>query len=252
MTGTDLIPFDFHGDRLMLVDHNGQPHVVLKTALDALGLDYPTQYTKLRRRSWATVGQCPTVAADGRTRDMVTVDVRTFLMLLATVDEHRVAADVKPKLVMYQAEVADAIEAYWTKGGAINPRASAEQLDEIRRQAEVLEALRNVVDPGWLDAKGRILAARALGDTPQLDPASKPLTVSVYLGERGVKGKQAKAVAPMFGKRLKASYVDVFGVDPPSIEDVVGRHTVRVAQYQEQHRYLFDQVWAKHFSGVAS
>lgn len=248
----ELIPFDFHGDKLLLVAAGGQPQIVLKPAIEAIGLDYWTQIEKLRARSWAVTGQSPATGSDGKTYQMLTCTVRTFLMLLATVDERRVAKDVRPKLVAYQAEVADAIEAYWTKGGAINPRASAEQLDEIRAQAAVLEALRNVVDPGWLDAKGRILAARALGETPQLDESSKPLTVSIYLAQRGVKGKQAKTVAPMFGKRLKALYVAAVGVEPPSIEDVVGRHTVRVAQYQEQHRHLFDQVWTTHFAGVAS
>lgn len=248
----DLIPFDFHGDRLLLIDEDGAPRIVLRPAMDALGLDYSTQYTKLRSRSWARVGQSPTRDSLGRAQQMVTVDVRTFLMLLATIDERRVAKDVAPKLVMYQGEVADAIEAYWTKGGAINPRASADQLDEIRKQAAVLDALRNVVDGGWLDAKGRILAARALGETPELDQSTKPLTVSIYLAGRGVKGKQADSIGPMFGKRLKALYVATFGVEPPSIEDVVKRHTVQVAQYQEQHRHLFDQVWAKHFDGLAS
>lgn len=248
----DLVPFDFHGDEVLLVEHDGRPFIVLKPSIESIGLDYWAQIRKLREHSWATTASKAVVAADGKVRDMLICDVRTFLMLLATIDERRVAKDVAPKLIAYQAEVADAIESYWTKGGAVNPRASAEQLDEIRHQAAVLEALRNVVDPGWLDAKGRILAARALGDTPQLDQSTKPLTVSIYLAGRGVKGKQAKAVAPMFGKRVKALYVGAFGEEPPSIEDVVGRHTVRVAQYQEQHRHLFDQVWVQHFEGAAS
>lgn len=252
MSGTDLIPFDFHGDRLLLVDVDGVPFIVLKPAVDALGLDYPTQFTKLRERSWATVRLIPTVAADGKTREMAAIDVQTFLMLLATINENRVAKDVKPRLVMYQREVASAVNDYWTKGGAINPRASADQLDELRQQAAVLEALRNVVDPGWLDAKGRILAARALGETPVLDQSTKPLTVSIYIAGRGEKGKRADSIGPMFGKRLKALYLATFGVEPPSIEDVVKRHTVQVAQYQEQHRYLFDQVWQQYYAGAAS
>lgn len=252
MSTNELIPFDFHGDKLLLVDEDGEPRIILKTAFDAIGVDYWAQVERIRRRSWATTRKTRVVAEDGKAREMLTSDIRTFVMILATIDENRVGKDVRPKLVAYQAEVADAIEAYWTKGGVVNPRASVEQLEDIRRQAAVLEALRNVVDPGWLDAKGRILAARALGETPQLDEASKPLTVSIYLAARGVKGKQAKTVAPMFGKRLKALYVQTFGDEPASIEDVVGRHTVRVAQYQEQHRTLFDQVWSQHFSGVAS
>jgi hypothetical protein len=240
----DLIPFEFHGDRLMLVDADGKPQIVLRPAMDALGLDYATQYTKLKSRSWARVGQSPTTGADGKTYQMVTVDVRTFLMLLATIDERRVAKDVAPKLVMYQAEVAEAIEQYWTQGGVINPRASREQLDILSGQAAVLAALRGVVDDGYLDAKGRIIAARALGETPMLDDRTKPLTVSIYLAGKGLTAGATKKVAGQFGKRLKREFTAEFGVVPPEIEDMVGRHVVNVAQYQEKHRTLFDRVWA--------
>jgi hypothetical protein len=99
---------------------DGKPHVVLKPAVESIGLDYWTQAEKLKGRSWATTGLCPVVAKDGKTREMVTVDVRTFLMLLATVDESRVAEHVRPKLVAYQNEVADVIEAYWK--GTLVPR----------------------------------------------------------------------------------------------------------------------------------
>lgn len=69
-----------------------------------------------------------TVGADGKTRQMVAVDVRTFLMLLATIDARRVSEAARPLLVAYQAEVANVIEACWTKGGVINPRATEDQL----------------------------------------------------------------------------------------------------------------------------
>jgi P22_AR N-terminal domain len=74
---------DFHGDRLLLADVDGKPHVVLRPAVEVLGLDYKNQLDKLRGKSWATVVLSTTVAADGRIREMVTVDVGTFLMLLA-------------------------------------------------------------------------------------------------------------------------------------------------------------------------
>jgi hypothetical protein len=117
--------FDFHGDPVHLVDISGKPHIVLRSAIDTLGLSYSRQFRKLESRSWATVALAATVGADGRAREMVVVDVRTFLMLLATVDENRVAEHVRPKLIEYQAEIADAIEAYWTEGRAFNPRVVA-------------------------------------------------------------------------------------------------------------------------------
>lgn len=103
---------------------NGQPHVVLKPAIEDLGLDYRTQLRKLKSRSWATVGSAPTVAEDGKTREMTTVPPRTFLMLLATINEQRVAYLNRKTLVAFQNETADAIEAYWIKGAATNPRAA--------------------------------------------------------------------------------------------------------------------------------
>jgi hypothetical protein len=248
---TDLIPFDFHGDEVLLIEEGGKPHIVLKPVLEGLGLDYWAQVRKLRERSWATTASKAVVAADGKTREMLTCDVRTFGMLLATIDEKRVAKDVAPRLIAYQSEMADAIESYWTKGGAINPRATAEELENLRLQASVLQALQGFVDSGYLDAKGRIIAAQALGETPQLDQATKPLTVSIYLTRKGLKGRELKAAASMFGKRLKALFVETYGEEPPVIEDVVGRHVVNVAQYQEQHSFLFDRVWSKYYGGAA-
>lgn len=122
---TELQSFDFQGDQIFLVDVSGKPHIVLRPAIEALGLSYARQFRKLETRSWATVALAATVGADGREREMVVVDVRTFLMLLATVDENRVAEDVRPKLIAYQAEIADAIERYWTEGRAFNPRVVA-------------------------------------------------------------------------------------------------------------------------------
>lgn len=149
---SDIVRIPFHGANLIAVDDNGQPHIVLRPALDSLGLDFATQLRKLKGRSWATIGERPTVAADGRTRQLTTVDVRTFLMLLATINENNVAADKRALLIAYQSEVADVVEKYWRDGLVANPRvmgvsrpsgldAVQALLDEVRRvEADAAEA----------------------------------------------------------------------------------------------------------------
>ncbi len=112
---SEIVHVPFRGDDVLCADINGKPHVVLKPALEAIGLDYPTQRRKLAAKSWAVEGLVPSTGADGKTYEMVTVDLRTFLMLLATVDERRVAEHVRPALIAYQSKVADVIEAYFTK-----------------------------------------------------------------------------------------------------------------------------------------
>lgn len=112
---SEIVHVPFHGDDVLCVEIKGRPHVVLKPALDAIGLDYPTQRRKLAGKSWSVEGLVPSTGADGKTYEMVTVELRTFLMLLATVDERRVADAVRPALVAYQSQVADVIEAHFTR-----------------------------------------------------------------------------------------------------------------------------------------
>jgi hypothetical protein len=113
---TEIVHIPFHGGEVVAVMNGNKPAVVLKPAIEHIGVDYWTQVEKLRSRSWATTSQSPVVAEDGKVRDMVTVDLRTFLMLLATIDERRVNEAVRPTLIAYQNEVADVIEAWFTRG----------------------------------------------------------------------------------------------------------------------------------------
>lgn len=146
-----VVRIPFHGTNLIAVDDHGQPQIVLRPALDSLGLDFSAQLQKLNARSWATVGQRPIVAADGKLRQMATVDVRTFLMLLATINENNVSPDKRDLLIAYQSEVADVIEKYWRDGLVANPRIMESRpsgldavqalLDEVRRiEADAAEA----------------------------------------------------------------------------------------------------------------
>lgn len=250
MTTAEIVRIPFHGEDILCVDVDGQPEIVLKPALDSLGVDYWKQIEKLRRRSWAVTHlRGVQVSEQAQRREMVTCDVRTFLMLLATIDETRVGKDVAPKLIAYQAEVADVIEAYWTKGGAINPRATDEQIaaiiDRAKRQAEVLRVLEGIVDATWLEAKARHLAARALGEEPEDDPGKRLLTVGEYLEDQGVAAAEARKLAPKFGKRLKAAYIRRKGEPPGASRRFVDGAQREVAVYTEADRALFDEVWAE-------
>jgi hypothetical protein len=115
---------------------DGQPHVIVKPAIDDLGLAYSPQLRKLKARSWGTVTETVTVAEDGKARTMAATTVRSFLMLMANVNENRVAESVRPTLIAFQNETADAIEAYWLHGGAVNPKASLPQLDTLKERVE--------------------------------------------------------------------------------------------------------------------
>lgn len=245
---TAIVPVPFRGDQILTVEVGGRPHVILKPAIEALGLDYEAQRKRLYRRSWARTSKMEVqLPGDSQRREVVTADTRTFLMLLATVDETRVREEIRPKLVAYQSEVADAIEQYWTQGGAVNPRATEDQLAAIVGRAEaqmrVLRLADGIVDATWLEAKTRHVVARALGEEPEIDPASRPLTVGEFLEEHGVTGAPLRKLSPSFGKRLKAEYLRQRGAEPGTAERFVDGALRPVAAYTEADRPLFQTVW---------
>ncbi|MFT4126254.1 MAG: phage antirepressor N-terminal domain-containing protein [Gordonia sp. (in: high G+C Gram-positive bacteria)] len=110
----DLVPVEFHGDTIYAVAINDRPHVILKPAFEAIGVDADRQIANIHKQPWATTAVTAVVAGDGKVRNMITADLRSFLMALATIPASRVAEHVRPKLIDYQREVADVIEAHFT------------------------------------------------------------------------------------------------------------------------------------------
>lgn len=133
---TEVVKLDLSAGSVRTLLHDGKPHIVIRPAVTDLGMSYAAQYRKLKTRSWATVAQKATVAEDGKVREMDTVPVRTFLMWLATVNENKISDAARPALIAFQNETADAVEAYWMRGGAINPAANLRQLDSLKERVE--------------------------------------------------------------------------------------------------------------------
>lgn len=118
----------------------GKPFVALKPMCEALGIDAWTQQRKLNGKSWATTSMMTAVAADGKPREMFMIDRRTMTMWLATIDENRVAEAALPTVRAFQAEAADALDAYFHDGQAINPRGNLSTFDVLRAQIDQIEA----------------------------------------------------------------------------------------------------------------
>jgi hypothetical protein len=234
---------------------DGKPVAAFRPIVDMLGLDYSSQLAKLKGKSWAVMAKIATTGADGKTYEMVGVDRKTLTMYLATLDERRVKEEVRPTLVALQAEAADALDAYFHDGGAINPSATIDQLDSIvsraTAQAQLIASFKGIIDDKHLEAKARIVLARGLGETPELDPASIPLYVSDYLKAKGLAAEMVAAKASGFGKRLKGLFIAEHGDAPGKAFQELPNGTVReVYAYTQADRDLFDQVWNRHYEGV--
>ncbi|MDG4791943.1 phage antirepressor N-terminal domain-containing protein [Micromonospora sp. WMMD1102] len=262
-----IVRIPFHGTEIHTTLVDGEPHVVLRPTLEAMGLDYSAQLKKLKGKSWATVAETATVAEDGKVRDMATINLDAWAMLLANIDENRVALAIKPLVIEYQKESAKALRDFWTKGGAINPGATDDQLaamqEEIRAEmrerrmlsiahgrVSLLSAM-NGVDEEWRNGQYKHLYAVVTGTKPDIAPGDRLLMADPYLTERGVAKADLASIRSTFGKRLKAAYVLAYGEEPGEVPAQINGRERMVKAYYERHRHLFDEVFARYYSHLA-
>lgn len=129
---TELVHIPFRDGEVLAVTINDKPWIVLRPAYDAIGLRADWQIEKVRSQPWATTCVTQVVAEDGKVRDMIVADVRTFLMSLATIPAARVSETARPTLIAYQREVAEVIERHFLgDGAAYDPAPYTWTLDEV-------------------------------------------------------------------------------------------------------------------------
>lgn len=178
------------------------------------------------------------------------VDRRTLTMWLATIDTSRVSEATRPTLEAYQLEAADALDAYFHEGGAINPNATAGQLDNLGREvqrrretAELLMLIQDVLPKAYTETVGKELIAESRGITPTIPEEQRTLEVMAYLASKGVTKGIATKYASSFGRKVKEHYIAATGNIPKSAPKVVNGATREVTYYTEQDRHIFDTVW---------
>ena len=243
----ELTQIPFH-DTTIYTTADGA-YVALRPVCDALGLDYASQFKRVQNQPWATVVMMTTVAADSKMREMTFIDRRTFTMWLATIDTGRVKNERTRELVRtYQCEAADALDQYFHEGIAVNPRAVGAPYD-VETQARVLDILKNVISPDYLEAKARIVLARAMGDTPEIEASARPLYVQDYLREKGATADEVTRFASAFGRYVRTAYVAERGVEPGKRFDETPSGQVRETYaYTETDRPIFDRAWSKSYA----
>lgn len=252
---TTLVPVPVPGtdNRLMAIQRNGEVWVSPNHICMALHIDWKSQHRKLRNKPWAVMVKMTMTAADGKNYQTTMIDRRTLTMWLATIDASRIKEDyARSILEAYQVEAADALDSYFHEGAAINPRADEHQLNAIMRQSqmqmELCQIAKGLIHPDHLEAKARVILARGLGEAPELNPGTRPLYAQQFLKEKNLSAKQMKSRASVFGKRLKAAYVEKYGREPEKYDlDLANGQTRPVNAYTEADRPLMEQVWKQYF-----
>ncbi|HBT5550286.1 TPA: hypothetical protein MJD39_24465 [Klebsiella pneumoniae] len=142
-TGSMAINVPFYGSELYVVNHNGEPYTPMKPIVEGMGMDWASQFTKLKQRFAKGIVEI-TIPSVGGMQTMLCLALRKLAAWLNTISPNKVRPEIRERVIRYQEECDDVLYDYWTKGQAVNPRkmkrSTAKQLTPLRQTAERLIA----------------------------------------------------------------------------------------------------------------
>ncbi len=112
----------------------------------------------------------------------------------------------------------------------------------------VIDAMGSAVDPAWRESLARHTWAVYKGEVPDIAPENRLLMTQPYLVERGVSKADLASIASVFGKRVKAAYIEEHGREPEEVPAIIKGRERPVKGYYERDRFIFDAVFAEHYS----
>jgi hypothetical protein len=120
---SDIITVPFHGNTLFVINHDGEPYTAMRPIVQGMGLDWKSQYAKVKSNPRFCVVEITTqLPGDDQTRAVLCIPVRKLPGWLMTIHPGKVKEESRELIITYQNECDDALWNYWTKGEAINPR----------------------------------------------------------------------------------------------------------------------------------
>lgn len=130
------ITVPFHNTELFLIEHNGQPYTPLRQIVQGMGLDWASQFTKIKQKFATCVVEITMqILGDDQSRSHTCIPVRKLPAWLYSVNPNKVKPELRDTVIKYQEECDDVLWDYWTKGKAVNPRKSTPKDRENLRHA---------------------------------------------------------------------------------------------------------------------
>lgn len=141
MTSMSLqqITVPFHSAELYLVEHEGQPYTPMKPIVEGMGLDWKSQFVKLKQRFAQGMVEI-TIPTKGGLQTMLCLLLRKLPAWLYSIQSGKVKPELRDTVIMYQNECDDVLWDYWTKGKAVNPRTTKQERVPLKDAVNLLVA----------------------------------------------------------------------------------------------------------------
>jgi hypothetical protein len=113
-TSVRLIDVVYNNDRLVLADQKGDPWVVMRPLVAAMGLNWAGQYQKIAEKFGAVVGEIQTTGGDGKQYSMICLPLRKLPAWLYSVNPEKLAPELREKVIRYQEECDEVLWRHWS------------------------------------------------------------------------------------------------------------------------------------------
>lgn len=130
------ISVPFHGVDLYVVNHNGEPYTPMRPIIEGMGMDWASQFTKLKQRFSKGVVEI-TIPTAGGMQKMICLALRKLAAWLNTISPNKVRTEIRDRVIQYQEECDDVLYEYWTKGQVSNPRKPTSPSGRITAEQQV-------------------------------------------------------------------------------------------------------------------
>ncbi|MEX6112537.1 phage antirepressor N-terminal domain-containing protein [Providencia stuartii] len=144
MSTISTINVPFHGANLCIVNHDGNPYVPMKPIIEGMGLDWASQFTKLKKRFSKGIVEIA-IPSKGGEQSMICLAMHKLTGWLYSIMPNKVKPEIRDKVIQYQEECDDVLYEYWTTG-----EVKAKQRKQVKQIAgritsEQQEAIKQLV-----------------------------------------------------------------------------------------------------------
>lgn len=149
MADASLLPVEFAGATLYVINREGQPFVPMKPIVESMGMDWASQFTKLKANAarWGVVEIA--IPSNGGPQAMVSIPLHKVAGWINSISANKVKPELRERVLRYQNECDSVLWDYWsqkTVGQAMT--ASTAPYSVAPRQsltAEEADMLRNMI-----------------------------------------------------------------------------------------------------------
>ncbi|HGN3081863.1 TPA: phage antirepressor N-terminal domain-containing protein [Proteus mirabilis] len=149
MNTISTINVPFHGDNLYLVNYEGQPFVAMRPFIEGMGLDWASQYTKIKQRfKTCVVNITMQLPCDNQRRSVVCLALKKLTGWLHTININKVKPEIREKVAAYQDRSDDVLYEYWTTGEVkAKHKSTVQERNPLKNAVNLLVSKKGIMYP---------------------------------------------------------------------------------------------------------